>query len=283
MPRSSSSVGGSRGSRSGPPASPMWWEGQPCGALVPGPLVRGPRCRDPARRGLGGVLQVGWKLALLTPQGRAAPRWESLGEGLCSTPWHRAYGPRVAWLIPLGEVLAHTVPCQDAPAAGALVAGAALWRGVLSRWRLGPLRVAAGAGLTHPQRGRRRCAGCHLPPLECPCEARRPPPPWHWLRPCSFPGDQAGGVTCRVCHVVQPRSVLRGAWQSACPGQHVAPAPEGPAGGPNAGWQVHECPEDFALPAPEVRALAARPRWRVGAMPPRIPLGVLGADPGGLG
>ena len=257
----------------------LWWEGQPCGALAPGTLTRNLRCRDPARRGVGGLAQLGWKLALLTPQGQAPPRRGAIGEGLCSTPWCRARGLRAPWLIPLGEVLAHTVACQDAPADGAPVSDAALWRGVLTRWRLGPLRVAGGTGLTHPQRGRRRCTACHLPPLECPCVLRRPSPPWHWLRPCPSPGDQAGGVTCRACHASQPRAVLRGVWQSACPGQPMGPG--GARGGPGAGWQVHESPGDCAVPAPEPRVLAVRPRWRAGAMPPRIPLGVLGGSGNG--
>ena len=52
----------------------MWWEGQPCGAMAPAG-VRILQCRDPARRGQGGLYQLGWPLSLLTPLGGGPPRW----------------------------------------------------------------------------------------------------------------------------------------------------------------------------------------------------------------
>ena len=85
----------------------QWWEGQACGALAPAALGM-VRCRDPSRRGQGGLYQLGWPLALLTPMGVAPPRWEGWADGLCSTPWRQAARPRAAWLLPLGEILAHT-------------------------------------------------------------------------------------------------------------------------------------------------------------------------------
>ncbi len=218
-----------------------WWDTLGTGALIPGPHIAGP---DGGPR---------WQL------------WDQTGDKAGVL----AFRSRALALSPhdglRGEEFAAEVAGLFTPEPSTLG-----WKEMVGHWRAGTLRAAGGSRIgTHPQAKRGRCPDCLEPWLRCPCQARAPALPWHWLQESGTANDQAGAVICRRCLLQGPRAG-RSLWSPACMGEEPVVGPcRGWRGGRHAvtWWERQEHPPRRMLYDP------ARPR------PARIPIPVPGRPP----
>ncbi len=148
------------------------------------------------------------------------------------------------------------------------------WKPLLRWWREGP---GPGLVVAHPQTGRGHCPDCLEPKLRGGCDRAHPEPPWHWLQPCAFGPDQAGGLLCRRCRVIAPRG-SRVLWNPGCLGEPSGP---GRLDGWRGGWAVAQW-LDAHPPAPQLPAGRRRVGWyNPSVRRVRIPLPVGGRPAAG--
>ncbi len=215
-----------------------FWDKLGAGALISGPLWDGE--------------ELAWELAgegLLTPEGELAFR-ASIGRVGPGPP------EGVRHIAAEIRALGQAAPFEDIE-----------WKPLLRWWRGGSGPQPTGS---HPQAGKSRCPDCLEPRLRCSCERAQPELPWHWLQPCGFGVDQAGGLLCRRCRVTTPRA-SRVLWNPGCLGEPSGP---GRLDGWQGGWSAAQWLDAHA---PDARPAGTRRRagwYNPGARRVRIPLPV---------